>query len=62
MNEEYKVMLVHSGEARTAEEQLRDKVEVLKCEIENLEMENAALIKALADAGIEWKGLPDLNE
>lgn len=62
MEEEYKVALVHSGAPRTAEEQLRDQIEVLKCEVENLERENTALMKALEDAGIKWEGLPDLDE
>lgn len=62
MNEQYKVSLVHSGRPRSTEESLRDQIELLKCEVENLLRENESLIRALAAAGVEWNGVPDVNE
>lgn len=55
-------MLVHSGKRRGEKKKLRDEIEVQKLYIENLERENEALLAALASAGIEWKGVPDIDE
>ena len=57
-----KIMLVHSGKRRGEKKKLRDEIEVQKLYIENLECENEALLAALASAGIEWKGVPDIDE
>lgn len=57
-----KIMLVHSGKQRGEKKKLRDEIEIQKLYIENLERENEALVTALAQAGIEWKGVPDIDE
>lgn len=62
MSEDYKVMIVHNRKNRSEKAQLRDQIEAMRCEIENLEREREALIAALSEAGVEWKGLPELNE
>ncbi len=61
MSDECNVALVHSGRRRSKKAQLRDQIEVMKCQIENLERENEALLKELTEHGVEWKGLPDLD-
>ena len=57
-----KIMMVHSGKRRGEKKKLRDEIEVQKLYIENLERENEALVAALSSAGIEWKGVPDIDE
>lgn len=57
-----KIMMVHSGKRRGEKKKLRDEIEVQKLYIENLERENEALMVALSNAGIEWKGMPDIDE
>lgn len=57
-----KIMVVHSGKRRGEKKKLRDEIEVQKLYIENLERENEALMVALSNAGIEWKGMPDIDE
>ena len=47
MDEDYKVTLCLSGEERTEEEHLRDKLEVLKAEIHNLLRENEQMYRDL---------------
>lgn len=56
---ENNIMLVHSGKWRSKKARLRDEIEILKCQIENLENENRVMAQLLKQHGIEWKGIPD---
>lgn len=57
-----KVILIHSGKHRNEKAKLRDQIELLQCQVENLERENEAMVELLKAHGIEWKGVPELNE
>ena len=50
MDWENNIMKVFSGEERTEEQKLRDEIEILKCQLENLEKENAQLKDDISDA------------
>lgn len=50
MDLENNIMKVFSGEERTEEQRLRDEIEILKCQLENLEKENAQLKDDISDA------------
>lgn len=50
MNDENNIMKVFSGETRSEVQQLRDEIEILKCQLENLERENTQLKEDISDA------------